>query len=78
VWVSGGTGPFTLWFENTRVGGFAAGEIINFQLIGRRCNVSVFTVIVRDDGTNTELVKGQSFDPAANGPLFPNGACTLP
>ena len=74
---AGGTGPFTVSVDNTNGQHVAIGQTITFPILGRRCTLWVHEIELFDDGTQSGFAKAQSFDPAANGNLFPGGACTL-
>jgi len=74
----GGVGPFTVSVDGANSQHFDIGQTITFAIRSRRCTLWVHTVSLFDDGTTTGKSKPQTFNPAANGSLFPGGACTLP
>jgi hypothetical protein len=76
----GGIGPFTLWYTingvTERVGRFLPEEPMYFFIVSRRCFGASYNLRVRDDGTNTEVSRDLSFDPANAASAFPGGQCT--
>jgi hypothetical protein len=74
----GGIGPFTVSVDGTNSQHFDMGQTLTFAIRSRRCTLWIHTVTLLDDGTQSAMSKQQSFDPNANGGLFPGGACTVP
>ena len=74
----GGIGPFTVSVDGVNGHHVDVGQTVTFTIRERRCTLWAHTINLFDDGTQTGISKQQSFDPVANGALFPGGSCTPP
>jgi hypothetical protein len=72
----GGSGPYTLYVNDVRIGQFSAAETLVYDFVGRRCLNAVYTIRLVDDGTVSQIAESFFFDPTSDPALFPGGGCT--
>ena len=75
---TGGSGRMTLSLDGQQVTAFQAGQAAFYNVVSRRCTLRPYSLSLVDDGTNTQVGKSYSFDPASNAGSFPGGHCILP
>lgn len=77
----GGTGRMTLYYEGTQVDTYdpsVPGDSLIIHVINRRCFLKAYSLLLIDDGSNTQATGSYTIDPARDAGSFPNGSCTLP
>jgi hypothetical protein len=72
----GGTGPYTLYVNDQRIGQFATSESLVYDIVARRCKPIPYAIRLVDDGTVSQIARDFYFDPTSDPGLFPGGACS--